>query len=309
MTDTQVTEAEQHAYLAKSGMFQTHPACPTFKTLDKAQQEDGTSKVGATRMTLAEAREQIEAGGKECGMCVKIAAQIAEKERVMIPGLPGVSVEVKDKDDAPKAPARKTAAKRTKLTPAAETKPVEAEAKPIETKPATEAPAKPKTRKIEGKANGTNAISLFEVFGKADDEGQLPTGAYGAYRLKVKAVLVATGGDLEKTDLTKIDVEATLAEFDKNSATLLDSTRRSYKDAFKRAVRLFQAYVADPKNWNPTAPAERSVRAAVEGKQPTKAQVRKWALEQGHIKEGELGPNYVPVKLYNLYNEAHAEAK
>lgn len=294
---------EQHAYIAKTGTIQTHPACPTFKTLDKAQNEDGTSKVGATRVTLDEARKQIAEGGKECGMCVKIATQIAEKERVEIPGLPGVTVEVKD--DAPKAPARKTAAKRTKLTPAAEAKPVEA--KPIETK--TETPAKPKTRKIEGKANGTNAISLFEVFAKADDEGKLPTGALGAYRLKVKAVLVATGGDLEKTDLTKIDVEATLTKFDENSATLLDSTRRSYKDAFKRGVRLFQAYVQDPANWNPTAPAERSVRAAVEGKQPTKAQVRNWALAQGHIKEGELGPNYVPVKLYNLYNEAHAEAK
>lgn len=307
-------QAAPYAYLSKSGMIHTQPKCMNFISIEKADTPAKQAKVGALQIPLTEAFEKITKGAQHCGMCVKIAGQEASKkdapaERVAIPGLPGVTVEVKDKSDAPKAPARKTAPKKSQFAKGTVGHAVEqqekAAAKADEAK--VETPAKPKTRKIEGKANGTNAISLFEVFAKADEDGKLPTGALTAYRLKVKAVLIATGGDLEKTDLTKIDVDATLAKFEENSKTLLVSTRRSYKDAFKRAVRLFQAYVQDPATWNPTAPAERAARVT-DGPNPTKSQVRKWALEQGKITKDELGPNYVPVSLINAYKEAHASA-
>ena len=315
--ETQVeTPVEEYAYLAKSGMIHTEPKCMNFVQLDKADTPTKRAKTGAIQISLTDAFKRVQGGAQHCGMCIKIQKQEAEKKaeatgeapRVAIPGLPGVTVEVKDKGDAPKAPARKTAPKKSQFAKGTVGHAAEQQEKAAaKAEPKAEAPAKPKTRKIEGKANGTNAISLFEVFAKADEDGKLPTGALTAYRLKVKAVLIATGGDLEKTDLTKIDVEATLAKFEENSKTLLVSTRRSYKDAFKRAVRLFCAYVEDAENWNPTAPAERAPRVSG-GPNPTKSQVRAWALEQGHVTKDELGPNYVPVALINKYKEAHASA-
>lgn len=315
MTEQATEQTAPYAYLSKSGMIHTQPKCMNFISIEKADTPAKQAKVGAIQIPLTEAFEKITKGAQHCGMCVKIAGQEAAKkdapaERVEIPGLPGVTVEVKG--DAPKAPARKTAPKKSQFAKGTVGHAVEQQEKAAakaapKAETTTEAPAKPKTRKIEGKANGTNAISLFEVFAKADEDGKLPTGALTAYRLKVKAVLIATGGDLEKTDLTKIDVEATLAQFEENSKTLLVSTRRSYKDAFKRAVRLFCAYVEDAENWDPTAPAERAPRVSG-GPNPTKSQVRKWALEQGHVTKDELGPNYVPVSLINKYKEAHASA-
>jgi hypothetical protein len=299
--NTEVVETEPYAYLAKSGMIHTQPLCMNFKQIEKAVTPAQQAKVGAMKISLTDAFERVTKGAQHCGMCVKIAQQEAEKkaaESANIPGLPeltngDVAVLESAKPEAKPAKAAKKAAA-AKPEPKTET-------------PAAEAkPAKP--AKVEGKGNGKNAISLFEVFAKADADGKLPDGALSAYRLKVKAVLVATGGDLEKTDLTTIDVAATLTKFDAAKQELLESTRRSYKDAFKRAVRLFNDYVKDPASWNPTAPAVRSARPAAEGKAPTKAQVRNWAIEQGHVKKDELGPNYVPVKLYDLYNAAHASA-
>ena len=307
------TPVEEYAYLAKSGMIHTEPKCMNFVQLDKADTPTKRAKTGAIQISLTDAFKRVQGGAQHCGMCIKIQKQEAEKkaaETVNIPGLgelPKAGVEALAAN-GPKAPARKTAPKKSQFAKGTVGHAIEQQEKAAaKAEPKTEAPAKPKTRKIEGKANGTNAISLFEVFAKADEDGKLPTGALTAYRLKVKAVLIATGGDLEKTDLTKLDVEATLAKFEENSKTLLVSTRRSYKDAFKRAVRLFCAYVEDAENWNPTAPAERAPRVSG-GPNPTKSQVRAWALEQGHVTKDELGPNYVPVALINKYKEAHASA-
>lgn len=288
---------ETYAWVSKSGMIHTQPKCMNFVTLDKIDQSGDAvkrAKSGAMKIELADAFTRVNKGEQHCGMCVKIAAEAAKKDA------PAESVQEQPK----KQPARKTAPKQSPVKKAAAAK---VEAKPQPQPQAETTEVKPKTRKVEGKANGTNAFSLFEAFAKADEEGKLPTGALTAYRLKVRAVLTAVGADLEKVDLTKIDVAATLAEFERNRPGLNPSTVRSYKDAFKRAVRLFCAYVANPETWDPTAPAERAPRVSG-GPNPTKSQVRKWALEQGKIKEGELGPNYVPVALINAYKEAHASA-
>jgi hypothetical protein len=277
------TPAEAYAYLAKSGMIHTEPKCMNFIAIEKADTPAKQAKVGAVQISLTDAFKRVQSGAKHCGMCIKIQQEEAAK---------------KSEATTPPAP----------VAPQEPAKPAKAAAKAPKDAPKPEAKATPaKPAKVEGKGNGTNAITLFEVFKVADDKGELAPGAYTAYKLKVKAVLTAVGYDLEKTDLTKLDVAETLKKFEAASPTLLESTRRSYKDAFKRAVRLFNAYVEDPKNWDPTAKAERAPRVSG-GPNPTKSQVRAWALEQGKVKKDELGPNYVPVALINAYKEAHASA-
>ena len=299
------------AYLTKSGMIQTSPKCPNYKRIAEAT---GTlaNKLGAVQLDLADAFTRIKSGqNTHCGMCAKIEAQDAakaEKETVNIPGLGEVSKQGVEAlaANAPKAPARKTAAKKSSLAKGTIGHAIEQQEKAV----AKAAKAKP-AAKVEAKADPKDptAANLIAVFKQADDEGKLPTGAFTAYKLKVRAVLKALNLDLETTDIAELDVEDTIEKFRAASPALLDSTRRSYIDAFRRAARLFVAYLEDPKAWDPTAKAERAPRTSATGTQPTKSQVRKWALEQGHVKEGELGPNYVPVSLYNLYAEAHTAAE
>lgn len=295
------------AYLTKSGMIQTSPKCPNYKRIAEAT---GTlaNKLGAVQLDLADAFTRIKSGqNQHCGMCAKIEAQdAAKKETVNIPGLGEVSkagVEALAEAAAPKAPARKTAAKKSPLTKAI------AEQKPqADTKADTKA-AKPAKPEVKADPKNPTSANLVAVFKQADDDGKLPTGAFTAYKLKVRAVLKAVNLDLETTDMSKLDVEETIEKFREASPALLESTRRSYIDAFRRAARLFAAYLADPKAWDPTAKAERAPRTSSTGTSPTKSQVRKWALEQGVVKEGELGPNYVPVSLYEAYAKAHAAAE
>jgi hypothetical protein len=308
-------QTETVAYMSKTGMIQTHPKCPNYLTIAKAATPAQQNKVGAVTLEMSEARDRIAKGASHCKMEAAEGTETA-KETVNIPGLPGVTVE-DAKVLSDKKPARRTAPKQsavkkqpTKLTPAQ----VEAAVEKITGAPKaakkTAAKPEPKATKPETPTEiGVTALDLINLFKIADDAGDLPTGAYTAYKLKVRAVLNALGLD-EKTNMVEIDIDKTIEAFKASTkgGQLLDSTRRSYIDAFKRAARLFKAYHADPENWNPTAPAERSVASST-GKRPSKAAVRKWALDQKLVTEADLGPNYVPVKLFNAYEAAHAEAK
>jgi hypothetical protein len=81
------------AYISKSGMIQTHPGCPNYKVIQNADTPAKQAKVGAMEITQADARKRITSGAnKQCGMCAKIEAKVAEgPATVNIPGLGQVS--------------------------------------------------------------------------------------------------------------------------------------------------------------------------------------------------------------------------
>jgi len=234
MNTTTQTPAE--AFLSGTGMVHT-AACPTVTRLLSTGKANFVSKTRDEALAGVKASEY-----RLCSICVKIEkANEAPKAETPVAAPTSeftnpVVVAEAPKTEATIKPKRQTAAKKAPAVKA-------------ETKAAPEAP-KAKAPKASGAVNGK---TLVEVFTKATEDGKMGASSLSAYKLKVRAVLEAAGQSMETTDLVKLDVDATVEAFLANSKTIVDITKRSYIDAFRRAVRLFRSYVADPKGWDPKA--------------------------------------------------------
>jgi hypothetical protein len=259
MNTTTQTPAE--AFLSGTGMVHT-AACPTVTRLLSTGKANFVSKTRDEALAGVKASEY-----RLCSICVKIEkANEAPKAEAPVAATTSEFTNPVVVAEAPKAetvtpalaPARKTAARKSRRTIEAErAAEVKAAAKKspavkAETKAAPEAP-KAKATKGAKASGAVNGKTLIEVFTKATEDGKMGTSSLSAYKLKVRAVLEAAGQSMETTDLVKLDVDATVEAFLANSKTIVDITKRSYIDAFRRAVRLFRSYVADPKGWDPKA--------------------------------------------------------
>jgi hypothetical protein len=137
---------------------------------------------------------------------------------------------------------------------------------PVETVVAAAEAATAKTAKktaAKPEATGDVKISTYAdmigIFTAAVAKHEMGAGSLAGYKAGVRAVLKAQQTGLE-TDLTKVDVEMAVAIFEAKTPGILTQTSKTYIADFRRAVTLYNLYLADPKNFKFPAKNVRATR-------------------------------------------------
>jgi hypothetical protein len=96
----------------------------------------------------------------------------------------------------------------------------------------------------------------------------------GGLRSACNRVLEALGDDWEQTNISELDVEETLLRFQNpKKKDFLPQVLEEYKQRFRKAVRSYLEYLANPGGWKPSAQenstaAQRGSRARKPPRQP-----------------------------------------
>jgi NADH dehydrogenase/NADH:ubiquinone oxidoreductase subunit G len=110
-----------------------------------------------------------------------------------------------------------------------------------------------------GEVEITTYADMIGVFTTAVAKGEMGAGSLAGYKAGVRAVLKAQSTGLG-TDLTKVDVEMAVEVFTVKTPGILSQTSKTYIADFKRAVTLYNLYLADPKNFKFPAKNIRATR-------------------------------------------------
>jgi hypothetical protein len=121
----------------------------------------------------------------------------------------------------------------------------------------------------------TSARALIDHWTWAAEKGLMNRNTAGGLRSACNRVLEALGDDWEQTNISELDVEETLLRFQNlKKKDFLPQVLEEYKQRFRKAVRSYLEYLANPGGWKPSAQenstaAQRSSRASKGRSTPT----------------------------------------
>ncbi len=120
----------------------------------------------------------------------------------------------------------------------------------------------------------TSARALIDHWTWAAEKGLMNRNTAGGLRSACSRVLEALGDDWEQTNISELNVEETLLRFQNlKKKDFLPQVLEEYKQRFRKAIRSYLEYLANPGSWKPSAQesstaAQRSSRACKPFQQP-----------------------------------------
>ena len=121
----------------------------------------------------------------------------------------------------------------------------------------------------------TSARDLIDHWTWAAEKGLMNRNTAGGLRSACSRVLEALGDGWEQTNISELDVEETLLRFQNlKKKDFLPQVLEEYKQRFRKAVRSYLEYLANPGGWKPSAQdsstaAQRSSRVSKDRSAPS----------------------------------------
>jgi len=100
----------------------------------------------------------------------------------------------------------------------------------------------------------TSARALIDHWSWAAQKGLMNRNTAGGLRSACSRVLEALGEDWEQMNVAELDVEETLVRFQNlKKKDFRPQVLEEYKQRFRKAIRSYLDYLANPGSWKPTA--------------------------------------------------------
>jgi hypothetical protein len=133
----------------------------------------------------------------------------------------------------------------------------------------------------------TSARALIDHWAWAAEKGLMNRNTAGGLRSACNRVLEVLGDDWEQTNISELNVEETLLRFQNlKKKDFRPQVLEEYKQRFRKAVRSYLEYLANPGNWKPSAQerptaAQRGSRARKDSSSPARGPALQVALGHG----------------------------